>query len=114
MAEPTPRRDLPEIHDVTDPDARRAIRAVYQHLQATIDRQQLEIEALLEFIVEKRVGSLTEYKLLLGRLQQPGNARHEKIHELMTHPEQAAVPGQPGQKPGPDQLTPRERMQRLQ
>jgi hypothetical protein len=113
MAESTPtpaHRDPPEIADVTDPDARRAIRAVYRHLQAVIDRQQIEIEALLELLFDKRVGSISEYRIHLGRIQQPGYVRHEKIHELLTHPEQAA--SNPQQKP--DQMSPRERMQRLQ
>ena len=109
MAEPTPRRDLPEIADVADPDARRAIRAVYHQLHAIIDRQQIEIEALLELLFEKRVGSMSEYRIHLGRIQQPGYTRHEKIHELLTHPEQAAA--NPQQKP--EEMSPRERMQRL-
>lgn len=79
MHESAPRRDPPAIADVPDPDVRRALRLVYQDLHQTIEHHQMEIQALLEMMLEKHVGSIGEYKRHLTRLQQGGVARSERI-----------------------------------
>ena len=90
--------DPPFMSSIPDPDMRRAIRAVYQDLHATIEKQHVEIQALLEVILEKHVTSIGEYKRHLARLQQGGVARSERIQSQI---EGAVAP------PG---MTPRERM----
>ena len=84
MAEMQPQRDLQEIADVRDPDARRALRAIHQDLNESMQRHQLEIEALVQILLEKRVMSMSEYRLHLSRLQQGLSQRGERIHEALS------------------------------
>lgn len=102
MSESAPRKDPPEISSVHDPDVRRALRAMYNELHTTIEHHQKEIQALLEMMLEKHVGSIGEYKRHLMRLQQGGVSRSERIHGQIS----GAV-GHPA--PGRGQ-TPRERL----
>jgi hypothetical protein len=75
-----------DVSTITDPDVRRAFRMVVQQnqqLTARMHQQQQEIEALLQMMIEKHVGSLGEFKRLMLRLQA-GDARGERIHSMMT------------------------------
>ena len=101
MSEAAPRKDPPEITAVHDPDVRRALRAMYNELHATIEHHPMEIQALLEMMMEKNVGSIGEYKRHLMRLQQGGVGRSERIH--------GQISGAAGQQP-PHGQTPRERL----
>lgn len=100
MTESAPRQDPPAIASVPDPDVRRALRAIYHDLHQTIQHQQVEIQALLEMMLEKHVGSVGEYKRHLTRLHQGGVPRSERIQ------------GQTSSTPGvaPHGMTPRERL----
>jgi hypothetical protein len=89
-AQPTPALDLSRVDD---PDVRRALRSLNDQLKAAIDRQQVEIQALLEMMIEKHVGSIGEYRRHLLRLQQ-GSARSDRIHDAMHQPLQ-----DPGRRP---------------
>jgi len=103
MSEPAPRKDPPEIASVHDPDVRRALRAMYNELHTTIELHQQEIQALLEMMLEKHVGSIGEYKRHLTRLQQGGaGGRSERIHGQIAG---ATNPGAAGHG-----QTPRERL----
>jgi hypothetical protein len=95
------RPDPPYLSAIPDPDLRRAIRTVYHDLHATIDKQQIEIQALLEVILEKHVTSIGEYKRHLARVQQGGTTRTERIQR------QSGAPGAPN---APQGMTPRERL----
>ena len=70
----------PDLSQISDPDVRRALRAIYQELHSTIHRQEIEIQAMLEMLLEKHVGSIGEYKRHLTRLQS-GGARSSRIHD---------------------------------
>jgi len=70
----------PDLSSVSDPDVRRALRAMYKELSATVQRQEIEIQAMLEMLLEKHVGSIGEYKRHLTRLQS-GGARSSRIHD---------------------------------
>jgi hypothetical protein len=81
----SPSGSLPsvDISTITDPDIRRVVRQVVQlnqQLSSQIRQQQNEIEALLQMMIEKHVGSLGEFKRHMLKLQQ-GGARTERIHE---------------------------------
>lgn len=101
MSESAPRKDPPEIGAVHDPDVRRALRAMYSELHTTIEHHQQEIQALLEMMLEKHVGSIGEYKRHLMRLQQGGVGRSERIQG------QISAVGQRGPVSG---QSPRERL----
>lgn len=60
------------------------MRQLMQQMQETIARQQTEIDALLELILEKHVGSLSEFKRNVVRLQQHGSERLGRAHLEMT------------------------------
>lgn len=95
-----------DVSTISDPDTRRALRGllqVNQHLQAKVVQQQQEIEALLQMMVEKHIGSLGEFKRHMIRLQS-GEARSERIHGQVASaaavPEPATpAPAAPAPKP---------------
>jgi hypothetical protein len=85
-----------DVSTITDTPTRRAVRGVVQlnqQLTETVRQQQLEIEALLQMMCEKHVGSVGEFKRHMLKLQ--GNdARSERIHGQiagMAAPHQAAA-----------------------
>ena len=98
MTESAPRPDPPGLSSVPDPDVRRALRAMYHDLHQTIEKHQFEIQALLEMMLEKHVGSVGEFKRHLTRLQQGGVPRIERVQ------------GQVGSTTAPHGMTPRERL----
>src|SRR5687768_2318645 len=75
-----------DVSTITDPDIRRVVRQVVQlnqQLSAQIRQQQNEIEALLQMMIEKHVGSIGEFKRHMLKLQQ-GGARSDRIHEQIS------------------------------
>lgn len=75
-----------DVSTIPDPDVRRAFRAVVQlnqQLGLRVQQQQQEIEALLQMMVEKHVGSVGEFKRHMLRLQT-ADARSERIHGQIT------------------------------
>lgn len=83
MPEPTPRGDVfdaSSLNNIPDPDVRRAMRRMHDHYEAALSKQQMEIEALLEMLLEKHVGSIGEYKRHLVRMQQK-DARMTRLHD---------------------------------
>jgi len=85
MSEPSsPHAGTVDFSSIPDPDVRRALRAMYQELSSTVQRQEIEIQAILEMMLEKHVGSIGEYKRHLNKLQQPGAGRSARIHDQVT------------------------------
>lgn len=76
MADPAPM----DLSGVSDPDVRRALRLMQQTYESKLVQQQTEIEALLEMLIEKHVGSIGEFKRHLMRIQQK-DARGARLHE---------------------------------
>jgi hypothetical protein len=75
-----------DVSTITDPDIRRAFRSMVQQnqqLTARIHQQQQEIEALLQMMLEKHVGSVGEFKRHMLKLQA-GDARGERLHGMLT------------------------------
>ena len=71
-----------DVSTITDPDVRRAMRSLLQVNQAMstrIHQQQQEIEALLQMMVEKHVGSIGEFKRHMIKLQG-ADPRSERLH----------------------------------
>jgi TolA-binding protein len=100
-----------DVSTITDPDIRRVVRQVVQlnqQLSAQIRQQQNEIEALLQMMIEKHVGSIGEFKRHMLKLQQ-GGARNERLHEQITSATQvglAAAATGADQKPAATPATP--------
>jgi hypothetical protein len=98
-----------DVSTITDPDIRRAFRTVVQQnqqLTARMHQQQQEIEALLQMMLEKHVGSVGEFKRHMLKLQT-GDARGERLHGMITgHAPNgaaaAAAPAQPPRRPQPE------------
>ncbi|MCY2951727.1 MAG: hypothetical protein NTU53_07080 [Planctomycetota bacterium] len=78
----TPRHDGLDLSYVQDPDARRALRMIHQQISEAVTRQQMEIDAMLELMIEKHVTSLSEFRRNLIRLQQD-TTRMNRIHGAM-------------------------------
>ena len=71
-----------DVSSITDPDIRRAIRAVVQmnqHLTAQVHQHQQEIESLLQMMVEKHIGSVGEFKRHMLKMQT-ADPRSERLH----------------------------------
>lgn len=71
-----------DVSTIVDPDIRRAFRGmlqINQQLSTRINQQQQEIEALLQMMVEKHVGSVGEFKRHMMKMAS-GDARGERIH----------------------------------
>jgi hypothetical protein len=93
MSAPTTKPDGIEsqIALIADPAARRAMRALQQEVVSTLSKQQTEIDALLEMMMEKHVGSLGEFKRHLVRLQQ-NHSRGDRIHDILNSASAAMTP----------------------
>ena len=71
-----------DVSTIVDPDIRRAFRGmlqINQQLSTRINQQQQEIEALLQMMVEKHVGSIGEFKRHMIKLQS-ADPRSERLH----------------------------------
>jgi hypothetical protein len=71
-----------DVSTISDPDIRRAFRMMVQQnqqLTARMHQQQQEIEAMLQLLLEKHVGSVSEFKRHMLKLQA-GDARSERLH----------------------------------
>lgn len=69
-----------DLTRIENAEVRRAVRQLVQQLQETIARQQIEIEALLELMLEKHVASLSEFRRQVQRVQQHSSERNERVH----------------------------------
>jgi hypothetical protein len=75
-----------DVSTISDPDIRRAFRMMVQQnqqLTARMHQQQQEIEAMLQLLLEKHVGSVSEFKRHMLKLQA-GDARSERLHSMIT------------------------------
>ena len=71
-----------DVSTIQDPDVRRAFRSLLQANQvmsARVHQQQQEIEALLQMMVEKHIGSIGEFKRHMIKLQS-ADPRSERLH----------------------------------
>jgi len=100
----TMHHSLPDLSFVQDPDVRHALRLVCRHLCETIEKQQMVIEALLEMMMEKHMGSLGEFKRHLIRLHQ-NDARGQRIRQCIEEAAQAFATAPPAAPP-PQQAVP--------
>jgi hypothetical protein len=69
-----------DLSFISDPDVRRVLRQMHERYTAAMEQQQHEIEALLEMMIDKHVGSLGEFKRYLAK-HKAGLGRSERIHE---------------------------------
>jgi hypothetical protein len=74
-----------DLSRVDDPETRRAIRALHQQLSETISRQQMEIEALVEVLMEKHMTSIGEFRRHMMRVGQK-DARGLRLHDQLMGP----------------------------
>ena len=89
-----------DLSTISDPDVRRALRAIHGEMCDTLKQQQMELDALLEMIIEKNHGSLGEFKRHMVRLMQ-NSSRGDRIHEVI-----AAAAAAPSHAPPPGARSP--------
>src|SRR4051812_7447852 len=80
-----------DLSRVDDPETRRAIRAVHQQLTDTISRQQMEIEALVEVLMEKHMTSIGEFRRHMMKVSQK-DARGMRLHDQLMAPSPSHAP----------------------
>ncbi|MGE5611531.1 MAG: hypothetical protein ACM359_19935 [Bacillota bacterium] len=93
MSDASSRPAVLDFASIEDPSVRRAMQALQQHLNDALARQQIEIDAMLELMLEKHITSLSEFKRQVVRLQQD-TTRSSRIHGAMT-PTPNPAPGTP-------------------
>ena len=83
-----------DLSQIDDPNVRRALKTLHTQVTTMLHRQQLEIDALLELMMEKHISSIGEFKRQLVRLQQD-HTRSQRIHAAITAAAQgqSAAPG---------------------
>ena len=81
--------DSLDLSHIDDANVRRALKSIHTQMTAMLQRQQLEIDALLELMMEKHVASIGEFKRQIVRLQQD-QTRSQRLHAALN------VAGQPG------------------
>ena len=92
--------DALDLSQIEDHHVRRAIKTLHTQMTTTLHRQQLEIDALLEMMLEKHVGSIGEFKRHLVRLQQD-QSRSQRLHAAMATTAHApTAPTAPGMNRG--------------
>ena len=74
-----------DLSRVDDPETRRAIRAIHQQMTETISRQQMEIEALVEVLIEKHMTSIGEFRRHMMKVGQK-DARGMRLHDQLMAP----------------------------
>jgi hypothetical protein len=74
-----------DVSVVEDPDARRVLRAIQQEYGTALARQQAEIDAILEVLLEKHVTSVGELRRHVARHQQhqSGGGRAGRLHDAL-------------------------------
>src|SRR3954463_10334412 len=80
-----------DLSRVDDPETRRAIRAVHQQMNETIARQQMEIEALVEVLIEKHMTSIGEFRRHMMKVSQK-DARGMRLHDQLMAPASSHAP----------------------
>ena len=83
MPDPITGGDALDLSQIDDPSVRRALKSIHTQMTAMLHRQQLEIEALLELMMEKHVASIGEFKRQLVRLQQD-QSRSQRLHAALS------------------------------
>src|SRR5258706_10539835 len=83
-----------DLSRVDEPETRRALRAVHQQMADTMARQQMEIEALVEVLMEKHLTSIGEFRRHMQRLSQK-DARGMRLHDQLMTPNSPAPAPKP-------------------
>jgi hypothetical protein len=85
MQETSHRNDELDLNRIQDPDVRRALRSIHQQMTETMARHQLEIDAIIETMLEKHIGSVSELRRQILKLQQ-NVAKGQRLHEQLVGP----------------------------
>ena len=71
-----------DLTRIENAETRRALRALTQQMQQIIDSQQVEIDALLEMLLEKHIGSAGEFKHHAQKLAER-IAERQRLHAIV-------------------------------
>jgi hypothetical protein len=75
-----------DVSAVDDPQARRVLRAIQQEYHTALTRQQVEIDAILEVLLEKHLTSVGELRRHVTKLQQQTTGvtgRAGRLHDTL-------------------------------
>lgn len=98
MAEAAGQNKSVDLSAIQDPVIRRVFREYHEQTMAIIGRQQLQIEALLEAMIDKHVTSIGEFKRQMQKLQSQSlssSRLHEAVLSAIAPPAPAAAPAKP-------------------
>jgi hypothetical protein len=87
-----------DLTRIENAEVRRAVRSLMQQMQQVIDRQQTQIEALLEMVLDKHVGSIGEYKHYMQRSAQHADQRLAERVRVQVAPAARTAPPAPVEK----------------
>lgn len=71
-----------DLAAINDPAVRKALREYHDQIMLTLNRQQMEIEALLETLIDRHMTSLGEFRRLIQKVQMRTGSS-ERLHEVL-------------------------------
>ena len=72
-----------DLARIDDPEVRRALRSLQTEFAAKVAQMQVQIDAMVQMMVDKHVGSLGEFRREVAKLQQD-HGRVERLHGAMS------------------------------
>jgi hypothetical protein len=80
-----------DLARIDDPEVRRALRSLQQEFTGKLAQMQIQIDAMVQLMVDKHIGSLGEFRREVAKLQQD-HGKLDRLHGAMS----GATPPHPG------------------
>ncbi len=80
IAVTSPQLDLARIDD---PEVRRALRALQTEFAGKLTQMQVQVDAMVQLLVDKHIGTLGEFRREVAKLQQD-HGKLERLHGAMS------------------------------
>ncbi|MGA2498464.1 MAG: hypothetical protein ABSH20_12020 [Tepidisphaeraceae bacterium] len=72
-----------DLAHIDDPEVRRALRSLQADFAGKLSQMQVQIDAMVQMMVDKHLGSLGEFRREVAKLQQD-HGKLERIHGAMS------------------------------
>src|ERR1041384_1071445 len=86
-----------DLSAIQDPIIRRVLREYHEQVMGIINRQQMQIEAMLEAMIDKNLTSIGEFKRQIQKRlsQSAASSSSNRLHDAMLSAVAAASPAKP-------------------
>ena len=72
-----------DLARIDDPEVRRALRSLQAEFAGKIAQMQLQVDAMVQLLVDKHIGSLGEFRREVAKLQQD-HGKLDRLHGAMS------------------------------